>query len=103
MNQNALELLKEFPAATKNGVLAGNYAVNPETEDSNHQGDIRIDQYIDNANTMFGRFSSGQERHAGPGTVRRNHRRFASSAAAIRRSTCYSGALSWTRIYHRRS
>ena len=57
MNQNALRLLKEFPAATRNDVLAGNYAVNPITDDSNHQGDIRIDQYINQANTMFGRFS----------------------------------------------
>jgi len=38
-------------------VLAGNYAVNPSTEDSNHHGDVRIDQYINPANTMFGRFS----------------------------------------------
>jgi len=57
INQNALRLLKEFPAATREGVLAGNCAVNPITRDDNHQGDIRIDQYLSGTDTMFGGFS----------------------------------------------
>jgi len=98
MNQNALRLLKEFPAATRNDVLAGNYAVNPETEDSNHQGDIRIDQYIDNANTMFGRFSMAKSSTLVPapygGII--DGSQFGGGDQTV---DVYSGALSWTRIY----
>ncbi len=98
MNQNALRLLKEFPAATRNDVLAGNYAVNPSTDDSNHQGDIRIDQYINPANTMFGRFSIAKSATLVPapygGVI--DGSQFGGGDQTV---DVYSGALSWTRIY----
>jgi hypothetical protein len=98
MNQNALRLLKEFPGATRHDVLAGNYAVNPITEDDNHQGDIRIDQYIDNNNQMFGRFSGARSTTLVPapygGII--DGSQFGGGDQTVK---VYSGALSWTRIY----
>ena len=98
MNQNALRLLKEFPGATRTDVLAGNYAVNPITEDDNHQGDIRIDQYIDNNNQMFGRFSAARNTTLVPapygGII--DGSQFGGGDQTVK---VYSGALSWTRIY----
>ena len=57
INQNALRLLKNFPMPTRTDVFAGNYVVNPETEDTNHQGDVRIDRTINPNNTVFARAS----------------------------------------------
>ena len=98
INQNALNLLKEFPAATRTDVLAGNYAVNPITEDDNHQGDVRIDQYIDANNTMFGRFSAARSTTLVPapygGVI--DGSQFGGGDQTVK---VYSGALSWTRIY----
>jgi Carboxypeptidase regulatory-like domain len=98
INQNALNLLKEFPAATRTDVLAGNYAVNPITEDDNHQGDVRIDHYIDANNTMFGRFSAARSTTLVPapygGVI--DGSQFGGGDQTVK---VYSGALSWTRIY----
>ena len=98
MNQNALNLLKEFPAATRTDVLSGNYAVNPITEDDNHQGDVRIDQYLNNNNTMFGRFSAARSTTLVPapygGVI--DGSSFGGGDQTVK---VFSGALSWTRIY----
>lgn len=57
INQNALRLLQKFPLPTRTDVFAGNYVVNPVTEDSNHQGDVRIDRTIGPNDTVFARAS----------------------------------------------
>jgi hypothetical protein len=59
MDANALHLLQQFPAATRSDVLSGNYAVNPVTQDGYNQGDLRIDQYLSEKDSFFGRFSMG--------------------------------------------
>src|SRR5581483_4799004 len=59
IDQNALNLLKQFPLPT-NGLLASNFAVNPVTQDSNHQGDVRVDQYLSQNDSMFVRFSKAR-------------------------------------------
>lgn len=60
MDTNPLHLLQQFPAATRNDVLSGNYSSNPVAQDSYNQGDIRIDQYLTQNDTFFGRFSMGR-------------------------------------------
>jgi Carboxypeptidase regulatory-like domain/TonB dependent receptor-like, beta-barrel len=57
INQNALKLLQEFPLPTRTDIFAGNYVVNPITNDDNHQGDVRIDHTIGQNDTIFGRAS----------------------------------------------
>lgn len=60
MDTNALRLLQQFPAATSNSVLSGNYSVNPVTQNNYDQGDIRIDQYLSQSDSFFGRFSMNE-------------------------------------------
>jgi hypothetical protein len=98
INQNALRLLREFPRPTRNDVLASNYAVNPITEDDNHQGDIRIDQYINQNNTIFGRYSVARNTTLVPGPYGGviDGSQFGGGDQTV---DVQSGALSWTRIF----
>jgi hypothetical protein len=98
INLNALRLLKEFPRPTRNDVLASNYAVNPTTRDDNHQGDIRIDQYLDANNTMFGRFSVARNTTLVPGPYGGviDGSQFSGGDQTV---NVYSGALSWTHVF----
>jgi hypothetical protein len=61
IDQNALRLLKLFPLPTGAGINQ-NFVANPINRESNHQGDVRIDQYLGKNDTIFGRFS--MSRHA---------------------------------------
>ena len=98
INLNALRLLKEFPRPTRNDVLASNYAVNPTTHDDNHQGDVRIDQYIDTNNTMFGRFSVARNTTLVPGPYGGviDGSQFSGGDQTV---NVYSGAVSWTHVF----
>jgi len=98
INLNALRLLKEFPRPTRGDVLASNYAVNPTTRDDNHQGDIRIDQYLDANNTMFGRYSVARNTTLVPGPYGGviDGSQFSGGDQTV---NVYSGALSWTHVF----
>ncbi len=56
INQNARNLLKAFPLPTGAG-LNQNYVTNPIERYNNHQGDLRIDQYLSQNDSVFFRFS----------------------------------------------
>ena len=56
INTNALNLLKAFPLPTRAG-LNQNYVSNPIERYDNHQGDLRIDQYLGRSDTVFFRLS----------------------------------------------
>jgi carboxypeptidase family protein len=65
IDQNALRLLKLFPMPLKPG-LNQNYPIAPITRDDNHQGDLRIDQYLSQNDTMFYRFSISRNNQVFP-------------------------------------
>lgn len=98
MNQNALKLLQQFPAATRNDRLTGDYAVNPVTRDRNHQGDVRIDQYLSAKDTMFGRFSMARSATLVPapygGVI--DGSQFGGGDQTV---SAYSGTASWTHVF----
>ena len=56
INTNALNLLKAFPLPSRAG-LNQNYVSNPIERYDNHQGDLRIDQYLGRSDTVFFRLS----------------------------------------------
>ena len=56
INNNARNLLKAFPFPTGPG-LNQNYVTNPVERYNNHQGDLRIDQYLSQNDSVFFRFS----------------------------------------------
>jgi hypothetical protein len=97
IDQNALKLMQAFPGPTRAG-LNQNFAVNPVTQDDNSQGDVRIDQYLSQKDTMFYRFS-----------ISRNTQIFPPPYGAVIDGSTFSGnnnqinsmshAASWTHIF----
>ncbi|MGE0407214.1 MAG: TonB-dependent receptor, partial [Candidatus Korobacteraceae bacterium] len=97
INQNALALLREFPNPTRAGVNQ-NYAVNPATRDNNHQGDLRVDQYLGQSDTVFGRFSIARSATLVPapygGVIDGSQ-----NGGGDQTVKTFSGAASWTHVF----
>jgi hypothetical protein len=97
LNSNVVRLLKLFPAPTGPGINQ-NYNVSPINRDRNHQGDIRIDQYLSDKDTMFGRFSLNRSGHVWPspypGIIDGSN--FTGSDEKI---TLHNQAFSWTHVF----
>ena len=58
-------LLKAFPLPTRGG-LNQNFVSNPIERYNNHQGDLRIDRYFSQNDTVFFRFSTAQNNNVLP-------------------------------------
>lgn len=97
INQNARNLLKAFPAPTRGG-LNQNYVSNPVERYNNHQGDLRIDQYISQKDSVFFRFSMAENNNVlpplYPGVI--DGSLWGGSPTTVR---THGEALNWTRVW----
>jgi hypothetical protein len=97
INQNAQNLLKAFPLPTRGG-LNQNYVSNPIERYNNHQGDLRIDQYLSQNDTVFFRFSTATNDNVlpplYPGVI--DGSLWGGSPTTIR---THGEAVNWTRIW----
>jgi hypothetical protein len=97
INNNARNLLKAFPFPTGPG-LNQNYVTNPVERYNNHQGDLRIDQYLSQNDSVFFRFSMAKNDNVlpplYPGVV--DGSLWGGSPTTI---NTHGEAVNWTRVW----
>jgi hypothetical protein len=97
INNNARNLLKSFPLPTRGG-LNQNFVANPIERYNNHQGDLRIDQYLSQNDTVFFRYSTATNDNVlpplYPGVI--DGSLWGGSPTTIR---THGEAVNWTRIW----
>jgi hypothetical protein len=97
IDNNARNLLKAFPLPTRAG-LNQNFVANPIERYNNHQGDLRIDQYLSQNDTVFFRFSTAKNDNVlaplYPGVI--DGSLWGGSPTTIR---THGEAVNWTRVW----
>ena len=97
INAHARNLLKAFPLPTRAG-LNQNFVTNPIERYNNHQGDVRIDQYLGQNDSVFFRFSAAKTTTCCPplypGVI--DGSLWGGSPTIVR---THGEALNWTRVW----